>query len=67
MTPTHSTLELYSDFMRYELHSPTESTTSIKKLHRKQDTSNKLHSSRNRKESLNTVFAGFYSPNHFQK
>lgn len=68
-TPTTRTLKDLKDasFLTFDPFSPTDSSSSIRKLQRKPDTTRKPNSSRGKKESLSTVFAGFYSPKQYDR
>ena len=64
LTPTNKTFN--SDAF-FDPTSPTDSSTSVKRLQRKPDTARRKNSSRGKKDSITSVFAGFYSPKQFDR
>ena len=64
LTPTNKTFNKDTIF---DPTSPTDSSTSVKRLQRKPDTTRRKNSSRGKKDSLTSVFAGFYSPKQFNR
>ena len=50
---------------RFDPTSPTDSNTSFRRLQRKPDNTRRKNSPKGKKESLNSIFAAFYSPKQF--